>query len=279
MAKYCSNCGYELREGAKFCEKCGEAVIAPADSEISGNEILDETPDTEKKIEPETPEKPKRKRRKTAEKPIEAEKISENITHFSDGTYRWRYDMSLFKNPTIFLLIWKIFFFIILGIFTFIFFVSLGQKNFFWEGFLNWLKPFGIALGVMTGVVLLGYLLYAAIMGGKYCVEFEMNEKGIMHKQTDSQAKKAKKLAALTAIAGAASRRPTTVGVGINAARTERYTEFEKVRKVQIGKVFKVIKIREFLSTNHVYTEKEDFEFVKEFIISHCPNLKSKNKK
>ena len=34
------------------------------------------------------------------------------VTLGNDGKYRWTYEMSLFKNPTIFLLIWKIFFFI-----------------------------------------------------------------------------------------------------------------------------------------------------------------------
>ena len=38
----------------------------------------------------------------------------------------------------------------------------------------------------------LGYLLYAAIMGGSYIAEFEMDEKGVTHKQIASQTKNAK---------------------------------------------------------------------------------------
>ena len=35
------------------------------------------------------------------------------VTQCEDGKYRWSYAMSLYKNPTIFLLVWKIFFFIL----------------------------------------------------------------------------------------------------------------------------------------------------------------------
>ncbi|MBR1458186.1 MAG: zinc-ribbon domain-containing protein, partial [Oscillospiraceae bacterium] len=30
MAKYCTNCGNALREGAKFCQECGSAVTPVA---------------------------------------------------------------------------------------------------------------------------------------------------------------------------------------------------------------------------------------------------------
>lgn len=32
MAKFCSNCGKELKEGAKFCSECGSAVLSPDSS-------------------------------------------------------------------------------------------------------------------------------------------------------------------------------------------------------------------------------------------------------
>jgi hypothetical protein len=42
----------------------------------------------------------------------------------------------------------------------------------------------------MTVISALGYLIYAAVMGGKYCVVFEMDEIGINHRQTENQAKR-----------------------------------------------------------------------------------------
>ena len=194
------------------------------------------------------------------------------VTLGDDGKYRWTYEMSLFKNPTIFLLVWKIFFFIFLGVFAVVNisdFIKWGP-----EKALENLPVLGYLLLGMTAVVGLGYLIYAAIMGGKYIVEFEMDEKGITHKQTASQAKKAKKIGRVTMMAGAASGRIGNVGAGMNAQRTEMYTEFTKVRKVKAYPRLDLIKVNERLEHNQVYAAKEDFEFVKNYIASRCVNTK-----
>ena len=194
------------------------------------------------------------------------------VTLGDDGKYRWTYEMSLFKNPTIFLLIWKIFFFIFLGVFAVVNvsdFIKWGP-----EKALENLPVLGYLLLGMTAVVGLGYLIYAAIMGGKYIVEFEMDEKGVNHKQIASQAKKAKKIGRVTMMAGAASGRIGTVGAGMNAQRTEMYSDFSKVRKVKVYPYRNLIKVNERFGHNQVYAAKEDFEFVKSYIVSRCVNIK-----
>lgn len=41
--------------------------------------------------------------------PIEAaERLSPNILREPDGVYRWVYELSLFKNPTILFMLWRI---------------------------------------------------------------------------------------------------------------------------------------------------------------------------
>ena len=200
---------------------------------------------------------------------------SDNIEFCADGKYRWRYDMSLFKNPTVFILVWKIFFFIVLGIFTITVIADAIQwKEMFLERLTDSLKFFGYILAGMTVLVGLGYTVYAIIMGGKYCVNFEMDEKGINHIQTPEQAKKARKLARGAMFVGAARGSMTSVGVGMNAQRTEMYTEFSRVKKVKAYPQRNLIKVNETLSHNQVYCEKEDFEWVKNYIVTHCPNLK-----
>jgi len=201
----------------------------------------------------------------------ENETSNDRVTLCDDGKYRWTYEMSLFKNPTIFLLIWKIFFFIFLGVFAVVNisdFIKWGP-----EKALENLPVLGYLLLGMTAVVGLGYLVYAAIMGGKYVVEFEMDEKGVNHRQIASQAEKAKKLGRATAIAGAASGRIGAAGAGINAQRTEMYSEFAKVRKVRAYPRRGLIKVNELLGHNQVYAAKEDFEFVKDYIVSRCGSV------
>lgn len=250
----CSKCGYKVQEDMKFCPGCGAAL---------------------EQAEPE--EKPKRKRKPSAENMMKAgEKVTPNIYLCSDGKYRWVYEMNLIKNPTVFVLVWKIFFFILLGIFAMILIVDAVEwGEIFSERFWDNLKWMGYFMIGMTVVVGLGYLVYAAIMGGKYIVVFEMDEKGINHIQHPKQVKKAEALAAITTFAGLATGNLSTAGAGMNV-RTEMSTDFSIVRRVKTYPRRHLIKLDGLLEHNQVYAEKEDYEFVKKYIFEHCTEAKKK---
>lgn len=200
--------------------------------------------------------------------------VTDRVTLCEDGKYRWRYDVNLFKNPTIFWLVWKILLFSFLAIFLFVFVSDAINWGLSAEIIIRNLKFFAYFLIGMTAVTALGYSVYAAIMGGKYCVVFEMDEVGINHRQTENQAKKAKKLGAVTAAAGAAAGSFSAMGVGINSTRTEMYSEFAKVTKVKAIPRKNLIKVNSKLKHNQVYVQTENFDFVQNYITSHCTNLK-----
>ena len=87
----------------------------------------------------------------TAEKKMqEGKRISENIFLCEDGKYRWIYEMSLFKNPTVIILVWKIFFFILLGIFAFVMLMDVFSGYMNGERFLETLKILGYFIIGMT---------------------------------------------------------------------------------------------------------------------------------
>ena len=237
---YCTHCGRQVNDGALFCDGCG-----------AGLGVFDER------------NAPPR------------EETGNRVTRCADGKYRWIYEMSLFKNPTIFFLIWKIFFFIIVGIFALMIIIDVSsQSGNFSDGFLGNLKIMGYILLGMTALVGISYLIYAAIMGGKYIVEFEMDDDGVRHTQSASQAKKARRIGQFTALTGAAAGNPGTVAAGLGAQRTEMYSKFSAVKRVKPYPKRNLIKVNGTLNHNQVYAAPEDFEFVKNFIISHCENLK-----
>ena len=123
-----------------------------------------------------------------------------------DGKYRWIYEMPILKNPTIFILVWKILFFIILGIFVFINILDAIEWGSDFAGRLPGnLLFFACFVAGMTVILVISMLIYAAIMGGKYVVMFEMDEKGVEHKQLPKQVKKAQAIALVTALAGIAT--------------------------------------------------------------------------
>ena len=237
----CKKCGKPLPEQARFCPFCGTPV-------------------------PEEPAKREGADAKAEAAEIEGRKISENIFLCTDGKYRWVYEMGLFRNPTVLLLLAKIFFFVLLGIVVFSLLADACNGDLDAETFLGTLKVFGICGAVMAGLLLVGYLIYALINGGKYVVMFEMDEQGVNHKQMPKQAKKSEDIALLTVLAGTASGRPSTVGAGLAAARTEMYSEFSKVRKVKPRRAMRVIKVNGLLNHNQVYASAEDFDFVLNYI-------------
>lgn len=196
--------------------------------------------------------------------------VTKNITLDSDGVYRWAYELNLYKNFTILFLIWKIFGFILLGLWFFMVLLEVIDDNLSLDNFIELtggLMIFSLGFGILC---LLGYLLYALIMGGKYCVLFEMDDRGVHHIQMDTQIKKVEAISILTKLAGAMAGRPGVVGTGMLAgARTSMYTAFADVRSVESFPGRDLIKVNELLNKNQVYAEKEDYDFVLKFIRAH----------
>ena len=196
--------------------------------------------------------------------------VTKNITRGEDGVYRWVYELNLYTNPTILVLIWKIFGVICLGMWILMVLMDIGDSDFWWAGFFDVTRACLLfTLGFLL-LCLVGYLVYAMMMGGKYCVLFEMDEKGVNHIQMAPQVKKAEAIGLLTMLIGAAAGKPGVVGTGLLAgARTSMYSSFDAVKSVEPFPRRNLIKVNEFLSKNQVYAEDEDFAFVLDFIRSH----------
>ena len=186
------------------------------------------------------------------------------------GVYSWRYDVDLFRDFSILWLLCKVFFFTIIGI-GFLFFIILGfTEGSFTESAAFGLRMTGILMSIFAVLTVLGYCLYAAIMGGNYCVQFTMDDEKVVHAQIPAQADKAKKIAVATAVVGLLAKRPSTVGAGLNATRTEMATYFRDIKKVRIKRDKETIILTEF-GQNRVYVCDEDFDLVAGFIKDHVP--------
>jgi hypothetical protein len=88
-----------------------------------------------------------------------------------------------------------------------------------------------------------------------------------------AQAEKARRLSHTTFFAGAATGRASTMGVGMNSARYEMFSEFSRVKKVKPYPKRNLIKMKEGLSHNQIYVHEQNFDFVENYIVSHCENL------
>lgn len=242
--KYCSNCGAKLEDGDLFCTSCGTKVSADKPS-------ADKQP-TEK------------------ESKAKGKYVTKNIVLGTDGKYHWSYKFNLLKNPTILFLLWKMFFWIFIGIFIFIVILDVCGGRFKFEEFLDFGKTFLIFILAMEAFIAFGYFLYSLIMGFSYYVMFDMDDNGVTHTQMPKQFKKAQAMGWLAFVAGMAAKKPGVAGAGLlSASKQSMSSSWPYVKSIEIFRRRGVIKVNERLNYNQVYAEKEDFEFVENFIKSH----------
>lgn len=284
MSQFCTNCGEKIEDG-RFCPACGAPVEDDEQVLVQTKEVyLQENEDGIRATVPSAEKKARRKASASEKNDRETPPISDTgsravtpsgeIILGSDGVYRWAYDMNILTNPTIFITVWKVFAFSFGLVFVFVCFLDMSSRNFWFEGFLELVKVFGLIILGMTVLLAVALIIYAAIMGGKYCVLFEMNEKGVKHIQAPKQFKKAQVMAL---ILGVTSKNIGRKGQALLiASKSESHSEWRVVRSISCHPRTHVIKVNELLEKNQVYVGPEDFEFVKNYIISHCPNAKIK---
>ena len=203
-------------------------------------------------------------------------KYNYRVQLYEDGKYHWLYDLHMLKNPAVlFDLYWVLG--ITIGIFLILMLmIQACSGNFSPEDFGITFKITGVTAGIMFVLGILGYLLYAAVSGWIYTAHFILDEKGVEHIQSPRSQKVAKRIGVLTVLAGLFARRPGVVGTGmIAASNTSMGSDFLHVKKVKAIRWMDTIKVNETFSKNRVYVNKEDFDFVYDFIKAHCPNAKT----
>ena len=199
---------------------------------------------------------------------------SKNITMCYDGKYRWVYELDMYKSPVIIKEVWRAMLVAGVIVLAILFAINIMDGDLM-ETLQFVAQAAAILFGIFLVLSIIGYLVFAYIIGGKYCVVFEMDEEGINHKQHDKHVKKSELAGAITVLAGLAGGNLSTVGTGILAAsRTSMLTYFDDVKELEILPKEHLICLNETLSRNQVYAEDEDFAFVANYIKSHCRNAK-----
>lgn len=194
------------------------------------------------------------------------------IKQDEDGKYVWIYELNLFKNYVVFFSIVKIFFYITLGLWIFSALIDIGLVGSYLSNLWGTTKVMGLVFAILVGLLLIGYSVYGIIMGGRYCVMFEMDDEGVRHRQLEKQVRKAQAIGALAVLTGAASGNVGTMGTGILvASKSESYSEFCKVKKIKNLRLFNTIKVDALFNHNQVYVPKEDYDAVLEYIRERVP--------
>ena len=136
-----------------------------------------------------------------------------------------------------------------------------------------------LTLGIVTAIIfvlsLLGYFVYAAISGWKYVVLFIMDENEVVHQQMPREVKKGQLIGDLTMLVGALAGRPGIVGTGLLAkSRSSMTSTLANVKRLVPCRWMNLIKVNQTFSKNRVYVTDEDFDFVYDFLCTHCTKAK-----
>ncbi len=265
---FCSNCGAQIADGSRFCEHCGTPVGAPQGNPNMGmGQNMGMNPNMGQAAP------------NMGMGQMAPERPSPNIVRGGDGTYRWIYELSMMSNPVILFTIIKIFFWITVGMYGFLFIVQAvdGNAASFIQDFL--LTPQVLILpGILAVLTVISYFIVAANYGWKYIVLFEMNEEGVTHIQQNKQFTKMQGMMWLSAFAGVASGNPAVTVGALNATtKNESSTPFAKVKKVKSKPGLHTINVVAGLEHNQVYAAPEDFAFVQQYIFSHVPATAKKS--
>ena len=199
-----------------------------------------------------------------------------NIVKDEQGTYRWVYEFNLLTNPTILLTVLKLLIGIVvcLGVFMLLLLLPDLMRGSAGAGDVaSTLRMTGLLALLFIALTTVGYALYAFMNGGKYCVVFTMDEQGVTHQQLPRQLEKAQEVGGLNVLAGLASGNFSQMGLGILSSTHDSTTStFASVTSIRGSRTLRVIKVNEPLAKNQVYVEPEDYDFVFNYIVDHCPN-------
>ena len=202
--------------------------------------------------------------------------VNEHVRLYPDGKYRWVYEVNMLTNYSILFDVWKVLG-ISMGILVLLFVViAVFDGDWDVDMLIGMASTLGIVALVMLVLGLIGYFVYAAISGWKYAVLFIMDEKEVVHQQMPNTVKKGQLIGALTILAGFASGRPGAVGTGVLAqSRLSMTSTLAHVERLISCRKMNLIKVNERFEKNRVYVNTEDFDFVYNFLITHCTHLKS----
>lgn len=187
------------------------------------------------------------------------------------GNISWIYEYNLWKEVAVFITILKVLLLSTLFPALVIFFVTLE------EGFLKAIRVMAYVYFI-TGVSILcllmvSYIIVAIINGGKYIVLFELDEFGVNHIQMPHQYKKNNVLSMIGVVFGAIANNYTAIGANLlSMSKKNMYTDFKKVKKIIINKKKKIIYLNETFKKNQIYILENDFDYIKEIILSKSKN-------
>ena len=204
---------------------------------------------------------------------VPASEIAEK-TMFKDAgeKYHWVYELPMMKSFFLLFEVWRV-----LGISAGIIIVLMAITHLFnhegWQGLLFSIEMGVLVLAILMVISIPSYWIVTKANNGKYTVLFDMDKDGVDHTQIKTDKQHA--LDVLTMFVGSTAKSFTASGAGmLSASGGSLYSRFSNVRKIKAVRSKNLIKVNGKLMRNQIYVGQEDFDFVYNYIVDHCPKAR-----
>ena len=192
---------------------------------------------------------------------------------YPDGKYRWVYEVSMLKNPSILADVFKVLGISMLVVWLFCVAINAYDGDLSLDSLGNLSSVFLLLAIAISAIGCIAYLIVAWYYGWKYVVLFTMDKKEVVHQQMSHQVEKAQLLGALTALVGGAAGKSGMAGTGLLASsHTTTTSTLANVKSLVPVRRRNLIKVNQLLHKNRVYVNDEDFAFVYDFLCQYCTN-------
>ena len=184
--------------------------------------------------------------------------MNKSITPCEDCKLRWSYTLNLWRQP-------------------FMLYTALGATSGVAASF-GLLVCFvrmgmdGFASAAVLLIMGLSYLILCLLYKGKYTMQFEMDEAGILHTEALGQQKKSRRLGVSAAIVCTAT--GYSGAMRLVAEGQGFYSRFAQVRVVKAVKKQNLIQLSDGFVRNRIHASPEQFDFVWQCIIIRSPKGK-----
>jgi|GEM_PF-614410 len=188
------------------------------------------------------------------------------------GTYSWIYEMPMLRNMFLLFEVWKVIAVAVAVVAIVMMVMGLIGGNGI-AAALSSVKMCALVVGILFVLSVPSYYIVTRANNGKYTVLFEMNDEGIDHTQIKTDKAKALELLALY-VGGITKSRTATASAALSASGGSLHSSFSKVKHVRAIPKRNLIKVNGRFIHNQVYVGKEDFDFVYQYIVDHCPGAR-----
>ena len=131
------------------------------------------------------------------------------------------------------------------------------------------------SVGLIVALLVLTWIFLLLVYGGKYDMEFSLDNKGALYSTQAKQMKKNKIINSLTFVLGLLSKKPTVAGASILAeSRQEVSILWKRVSKVKYKPKSQTILIKGGFAENiALFCTKENYSIVESFVIAKTQKI------